>query len=270
MPEIRRRRKLVVITRFVGLLLVAGLTVGIFFALEIGGGRRLPRRDARELFDEAEAWRAHGAAATETLDALRVKYEKVIQAAPESSSAQKALLRLAEVERSVGDSARALAHLQRLVNGYPESSLAAQARYMTGRIWQKDVGDGERALASYQVVVNTYLPAFNGPGREVPEAVKRLTVSPMLRTVVLNALIGSATIEAEKGDFGAAVETIAKAREKFPDDPAAEELMMWEADLRADRCGDLPGARKLWSDLLLNRQGSPWSAVAERRLESVR
>ena len=267
MPGIQRRRQLLILTRFAGLVLVAGLTVGIFFAFQFRRGDQVAGRDIQGLFDEAETWRVHGEGAVQTLGVLKVKYEKVIQAAPESSWAQKALLRLAEMERGGGDLRRARDYLYRLINGYPESNLTAQARYMMGRIWQKDVGDADRALASYRIVVNSYLAALNGGGEKEAATTHRLTGNRILQGVVLNAIVAIAEIEADRGQYETAVEMIGLARERFANAPITESLMMWEADLRADRLGDTLGARNLWSDMLLNRGWSAWGEVAERRME---
>ena len=272
----KRRKNLLLLTRFVGLLLIAGLTVGVFFALRIGRPHE-SRRNVKELFEEAEGRRGQGDAAVARLDALRVKYEKVVRAAPKSPWAQRSLLRLAVLERTIGNTRAAFGFLYRNINAYPESNLTAQARYMVGRIWHKDVGDLDRALTSYRTVVSMYLPVLRGETTaDLPEYA-RPTVGPGLRSTVLKALAACATVQVEQGDYQAAAETLNLAVTTFADDPNPGEtralcqmLKMRLADIEADHLDHGIRARSLWSEVLREDQRSPWAPVAEKRLKYER
>ena len=268
MSRIKRRRRLLLLTRFIGLLVIAGLTIGLFFAFRIGRSSS-SGRNVKELFEEAELWRSQGAAAADTIEDLRVKYEKVIQAAPESPWAQRSLLRLAVLERGVGNTRAAFDYLYRIINGYPESNLAAQARYMAGRIWQKDVGDLERALTSFTTVASTYLPML-APGRmtDVPEYARR-TVGPGLRKVVLNALVARANVEVALGRYQDAAHTFELAIEHFGDEPVCPTLKMRLADLYADHLGNRLKRRGLCAEVLSKDPHSIWEPIVRRRLRDA-
>ena len=257
---------MIFLTRFTGLLVIAGLTVGVFIAFQFGGRRPDVGPNVEELFNEAELSRSQGDRAAAALKDLRVKYEKVIQAAPYSPRAQQSLLRLADLERKVGNTRMAFEYLYRSISRYPESNLTAQARYMGGRIWEKDAGDLDRALVSYRTVASAYLPMLEGNGGSpsLPEHVRR-TPSPLLRETVFKALVAAASVEARLGEYEAAAATLQRAIERFPDHKEVEMLRMRRADILADHLGGRLEAIAIWAHLLSETPESSWAPVAERR-----
>lgn len=261
---------MIFLTRVIGLLVIAGLTVGIFVAFQFGGKGADVGPKVEELFSEAEFSRSRSDNAATSLKELRVKYEKVIQAAPDTHWAQRSLLRLAALEQKVGNARMAFEYLYRNINGYPESNLTAKARFMAGRIWETDVGDLERALVSYRAVVNAYLPrlAGNGGQSNIPERA-RLTPTPDLRDIVFNALVAAASAEIRLGEFDAAANTLQRAVARFPNHGKIEMLQMRLADILADHLDRRLEARAIWANLLRENEESIWTRVAEGRLKDA-
>jgi len=266
MPDIRRRKRVILLTRFIGLLVIAGLTVGVFVAFQLGGSRADVGPNVEELFNDAGLSLSRGDNVAALLRESRVKCEKAIQADPKSPRAQKLLLRLAHLQREVGNARMAFRYLDRIINSYPESNVTAEARYMMGRIWESDVGDLDRALVSYRAVVSAYLPMLEGNGGSLllPEHVRR-TPSPSLRETVFNALVAAASVGARLGEYDAAVDTLRRAIERFPDHNRIEMLQMRRADILADHLGRRLEAIGIWARLLSENPESVWAPVAERR-----
>ena len=62
----------------------------------------------------------------------------------------------AEVERNAKNIKVSLENLEKLIEHYPDNTLAAQAQYRMGDIYMNDLNDFENAILSYQKVVDNY------------------------------------------------------------------------------------------------------------------
>lgn len=110
------------------------------------------RQTADELFEQGMA----AAADSTTFPAAQTSFAQLLKRYPDDPRNEQVLFKLAQMAQVAEKHREAIALYERLVTGYPQSEKAYQAQFMVGFLYEEKFGDTTNARIAYQKVLDNY------------------------------------------------------------------------------------------------------------------
>lgn len=199
------------------------------------------------LYQEAEKLESEVVESVETISQLRIKYETILQQAPESEFAAMSCYKLGKLNEIFGHYEEAISYYQKLLAQYPQHSIGAKGLFDMAQIYELQLDKDEEAMINFQQLVNFY------PDDEL----------------AFKGLLRLGQLSSKRKQWDQAVAYFQQAVTQYPDQPADDDLYFRIGDILQHKLEDKERAREMFQSLIEKYPSSRWITYARNRLDEL-